>query len=83
MCNRFKTKTQLAEIRALAHSVVVLQEAETYEPREDVRPSTEALTIWQRDGEAVLGTSFWGYPKPPTMGKGLLLNARSEGLATT
>jgi putative SOS response-associated peptidase YedK len=61
-----------------AMEITVLQEAEVYEPREDVRPSDETLVLWQAGGSAILGTAFWGFAKLPGMGKGLVINARSE-----
>jgi putative SOS response-associated peptidase YedK len=79
MCNRFKSKLQAAQIRDLMTTdIVVLPEAVTCSPRADVRPSQETLTIWEQGGALVLGTSFWGFPKLPQMGKGLVINARSE-----
>lgn len=79
MCNRFKSKLQAAQIRELmAADLQVLPEAETFTPREDVRPSQETLVLWERAGELVLGTAFWGFPKLPHMGKGLVINARCE-----
>jgi putative SOS response-associated peptidase YedK len=84
MCNRFKSKIQLAEIRVLGNAIKrVLHEAEVYEQREDIRPSDETLVIWERDGELVLGTAFWGFAKLPGMGKGLVINARSERVSTS
>jgi putative SOS response-associated peptidase YedK len=84
MCNRFKSKTQLAEIRALGESInEVLQEALVYEPQDDIRPSDESLVIWERDGGLVLGTAFWGFAKLPGMGKGLVINARSERVSSS
>ena len=84
MCNRFTSKLHVAQIRDLMTSeVIVFPEAVGWSAREDVRPSTETLTIWERDGALVLGTSFWGFPKLPQMGKGLVINARSERVATS
>jgi putative SOS response-associated peptidase YedK len=81
MCNRFKLKLQAAMIRDLMSTdVTVLPEAEHFSPHDDVRPSTETLAIWEQDGAVVLGTVFWGFHKLPSMGKGLVINARSERL---
>jgi putative SOS response-associated peptidase YedK len=79
MCNRFTSKLQAAQIRELMTAdLQVLPEAETFTPRQDVRPSQETLVLWERAGEFVLGTAFWGFQKLPHMGKGLVINARIE-----
>ena len=84
MCNRFKPKLQARQIRDLmTMDLTVLQEAEMLELREDQRPSQEALLIFERNGLPVLGTGFWGFPKAPRMGKGLVINARSERIASS
>ena len=84
MCNRFKSKIQSIQISNLMrHDFTILQEAQTFEQREDQRPSQEALLFFERDGLVVLGTGFWGFPKEPWMGKGIVINARRERIGTS
>lgn len=46
--------------------------------KRDVHPSEETLVLTGRDGKAVVETMRWGFPG--YQGKGLIINARSEGV---
>lgn len=60
----------------------LLEDAETWERFLHQAPSLAALVIFERDGEHVMGTAKWGFPKDPNQGKGLHINARIELLDT-
>ncbi|MDO4305478.1 MAG: SOS response-associated peptidase [Eubacteriales bacterium] len=46
--------------------------------KKDIHPSEEALVLTGQGGEAVVGTMRWGFPG--YQGKGLIINARAEGV---
>jgi putative SOS response-associated peptidase YedK len=80
MCNRYKSKLQACQIRDLMTAdLTVMQEAESLQPKADVRISTEALLVFEYGGRWVMGTGFWGIK----IGAKQRFNARSETIATT
>jgi putative SOS response-associated peptidase YedK len=84
MCSRYENERSAADIAERLDGLVdILDEARHWTPREDHRPSHDVLTVYERDGRQVLGTSLWGFKKPATMGKGVVINARIESLPTS
>lgn len=82
MCARFEQDTKVFTL-AFAHGWLAADDINDVDVRDDVRPTNRLLAVGDLGDGLKLHGASWGWPKPASMGKGVVVNAMTEKLATS